>query len=203
MNFLGHLYLAGSNPQMRLGNFIADHIKSIPLTEFPPLVARGIMMHRAIDYFTDTHPALMECRAMLRKGYRKYAGVVLDVLMDFFLADNWNRYSQEPLKPFIFTFYMQLVRQWDLLPPYWKERLPDLIRDDRIGRYRTIDGICESLEIMARTTSLPSASQSVRELVETSYDEIDRRVAAFIPDVVLAMQQQFDIVPVGWPKRGL
>ena len=49
MNFLGHLYLAGDDRNLRFGNFIADHIKGIAIESYPPEIARGIMMHRAID----------------------------------------------------------------------------------------------------------------------------------------------------------
>lgn len=198
MNFLGHLYLAGDDPQIRIGNFIADHIKGIPLTHFPAQVTRGIMMHRAIDYHTDTHPALVECRSMLRPGYRKYAGVVLDVLLDYFIAQNWESYSPLPLKPFIYRFYLQLIRYWRILPPYWKRLLPTFIKDNRIYRYRHLDGICESLDIMARTTSLPDASDFARRTVEENYEEMNERIMEFMPDIISAMHQQFDITPIGW-----
>lgn len=199
MNFLGHLLLAGPNSEIRIGNFIADHIKGIPLTDFPPYVVKGIMMHRAIDYFTDTHPRLSEAKALLRPGYRKYAGVVLDVLLDHFIANDWAKYSPLPLEPFVFRFYLQLVRYWNVLPPYWKERLPGFIDDNRILRYRSIDGICESLDIMAHTTSLPDASDTVRTLIDSHYDRINRIVADFIPAIVNSMSVQFDITPIGWP----
>lgn len=199
MNFLGHLLLAGSNPEIRIGNFIADHIKGCPLTSFPPMVVKGIMMHRAIDYFTDTNPQLSQVKTLLRPGYRKYASVVLDVLLDHFIANDWPRYSPLPLESFILRFYMQLVNYWNVLPPYWKERLPEFINDNRILRYRSIDGICESLDIMASTTSLPDASDTVKTLVANQYDYINRIVRAFIPDIINAMSIQFDITPIGWP----
>lgn len=198
MNFLGHLLLAGPNPEIRIGNFIADHIKGIPLTSFPPSVVKGIMMHRAIDYFTDTYPLLLEAKALLRPGYRKYASVVLDVLLDHFIANDWSNYSPLPLEPFIYRFYLQLVRYWSVLPPYWKELLPSFIDDNRILRYRSSEGICESLDIMAHTTSLPDASGYVKDIIENHYDRINRMVATFIPDIVSSMSQQFDIVPIGW-----
>lgn len=200
MNFLGHLYLAGADPQIRLGNFIADHIKGIPLTSYPPDVARGIVMHRAIDSFTDTHPGLSRCREWLRPGYRKYASVVLDVLMDLFIANSWFKLSPYPYKPFVYQFYLQLVRQWSLLPPYWHDHLPGLVEDDRLGRYQTIEGICESLDIMATTTTLPDASPYVRRLVEERYHEIDLIVLSFLHDITAAMIRQFEIAPCGWDR---
>ena len=198
MNFLGHLYLAGDDPQVRLGNFIADHIKGIPLTSYPPDVARGIVMHRAIDSFTDSHPGLSLCRRMLRPGYQKYASVVLDVLMDLFISNSWAALSPYPYKPFVYQFYLQLVRQWSLLPPYWQDHLPGLVEDDRLGRYQTIEGICESLDIMATTTTLPDASPFVKDLIAEHYHEINRIVLDFLHDITSAMIRQFEIAPCGW-----
>lgn len=198
MNFLGHLYLAGSSKEIRLGNFIADHIKGIPLSHYPESVARGIMMHRAIDYFTDSSDTLSECRALLRPAYRKYASVVLDVVLDYFLARNWNYFSPKPFQPFIYRFYLQLIEQWRWLPPYWRRLLPTFIRTNRIYRYRKIEGICASLDIMARSTSLPDASQFVRTIIHDHYSEMLPLVKLFIWEIVAEIRSTYGITPIGW-----
>ncbi|MGP1363479.1 MAG: ACP phosphodiesterase [Bacteroides sp.] len=198
MNFLGHLYLAGHDPSIRFGNFIADHIKGIPLESFPQGIKQGIIMHRAIDYFTDSHPAMAECRQFFRSAYQKYAGVVLDAVLDHFLCTEWTLLSPRPLRPFIFHFYLQLLLRWYWLPPFWKRKLPTLIRDNRIYRYRKIEGICESLDIMARTTSLPQGSELVREVLSKHYEEMRPLVLRFLYDIVVEMQTSFAITPIGW-----
>lgn len=199
MNFLGHLYLAGTDPNIRLGNFIADHIKGIPLSHFSPRIREGIMMHRAIDYFTDSHPAMAECRRLLRPGYAKYAGVALDVVLDFYLADNWHLFSNTPLRPFLAKFYLQLLVRWRWLPPFWKRMLPGFIQDNRIYRYRKIDGICESLDIMSRTTSLPDASLFARGVMEEHYNFFLNKLLIFIPAIAAEMDRQFGILPIKLP----
>jgi hypothetical protein len=198
MNFLGHLYLAGDDRNLRFGNFIADHIKGIALESYPPEIARGVMMHRAIDYFTDSHPAMAECRQFFRPAYQKYAGVVLDVVLDYFLCREWALLSPRSLRPFIYQFYLQLLLQWKWLPPFWKKKLPRLIRDNRLYRYRRIEGICESLDIMARTTSLPDGSMLVRQVLQEQYDELRPFVLQFLQDIVCEMQHSFNITPIGW-----
>lgn len=202
MNYLGHLYLAGGERSIRFGNFIADHIKGVPLSAFSPRVADGIMMHRAIDYFTDSHPALGECRDMFRPAYRKYAGVVLDVVLDFFLLQQWELLSPYPPKRFIHYFYMQMLREWKQQPIYWKRngRLLRFILEDRIWRYHQVQGICDSLDIMARTTSLPDESGFAREVILGRMDKITPRVLVFISDIVPHLQQQYGITPLGWDE---
>ena len=190
--------MAGDDRNLRFGNFIADHIKGIAIESYPPEIARGIMMHRAIDYFTDSHPAMSECRQYFRPAYQKYAGVVLDVVLDYFLCREWALLSPRSLRPFIYQFYLQLLLQWHWLPPFWKQKLPRLIRDNRLYRYRRIEGICESLDIMARTTSLPDGSALVRQVLQEQYDEMRPFVLQFLQDIVHEMQHSFGIVPIGW-----
>ena len=90
MNFLAHIYLSGSDPDILLGNFMADQIKGRDLSSYGHNVRNGIILHRMIDHFTDTHVVSGEARAILRPSMGKYAGVVLDVFYDHFLATKWN-----------------------------------------------------------------------------------------------------------------
>ena len=51
MNFLAHLYLAGEEKELIIGNFIADSVKGNKFNEYPKRIADGIVMHRSIDFF--------------------------------------------------------------------------------------------------------------------------------------------------------
>ena len=55
MNFLGHLALSGNDNDVLFGNFIADAIKGKSYLDWPKKVQKGILLHRFIDDFTDTH----------------------------------------------------------------------------------------------------------------------------------------------------
>jgi acyl carrier protein phosphodiesterase len=57
-------------------------------------VQKGIILHRAIDTFTDAHPFLDKAKK-LHSRYHHYAGVIVDVFYDHFLAKNWVTYSNE------------------------------------------------------------------------------------------------------------
>ena len=101
MNFLAHLYLSGDNEQIIVGNFIGDFVKGRnALQTFDPTIALGIELHRAIDQFTDTHPVVRSSKDRLRPKYRHYAGVIVDIFYDHFLARKWNDYHKTPLPEF-------------------------------------------------------------------------------------------------------
>jgi acyl carrier protein phosphodiesterase len=55
-----------------------------------------IILHRAIDTFTDAHPVFDKV-LKLHSRYHHYAGVIVDVFYDHFLAKNWTTYSNENL----------------------------------------------------------------------------------------------------------
>ena len=52
MNFLGHLILSGTNPDVIFGNFIADSVKGKSYLLLPDSIQKGIVLHRVIDNFT-------------------------------------------------------------------------------------------------------------------------------------------------------
>ena len=60
MNYLAHIFLSGSNRKVQLGNFVGDAVKGSSYKNYLPDIAKGIQLHRAIDDYTDHHPAVCE-----------------------------------------------------------------------------------------------------------------------------------------------
>lgn len=118
MNHLAHLLLAGLDPEARLGALLGDHLKgrldSLPLT---PGLRLGVALHRRIDGWSDTHAAVTALRAELPGPWRRYGGIVLDVLFDHMLARHWSRFSQQPLAHFAVEVDRLLEDRVEQLPP--------------------------------------------------------------------------------------
>lgn len=87
MNFLAHLYLSGSDVEIRLCNFIGDYVKGRKFENYPPKVQLGIKLHRAIDSLTDSHSSTKICNELFKHELGRYSGVVTDVLFDYILAN--------------------------------------------------------------------------------------------------------------------
>jgi acyl carrier protein phosphodiesterase len=96
MNFLAHIYLSGDNDLLKIGNFMADSIRGHHYEDYPTEIRKGILLHRAIDSFTDMHPIYRQSKHRLHEKYGHYSGVIMDIFYDHFLAKNWNKYSNEP-----------------------------------------------------------------------------------------------------------
>ena len=97
MNFLAHIYLSFENPKILVGNFIGDFVKGKKLELYGDEIQKGILLHREIDDYTDSHPIVLETKKRLRPNYHHYAPVISDVYYDHFLASLWSNYHKTPL----------------------------------------------------------------------------------------------------------
>ncbi|MGB3269438.1 MAG: ACP phosphodiesterase [Rhodanobacter sp.] len=118
MNHLAHVLLAGDDEALQLGGMLGDFVRGEPdPAQFPARVIRGIRLHRAIDSYTDGHPAVLDAKASLPPPYRRYAGIVLDMWFDHLLARDFSRWSAQPLAEYSLHLRQLLQRRDALLPP--------------------------------------------------------------------------------------
>jgi acyl carrier protein phosphodiesterase len=141
MNFLAHIYLSGNNDLIKIGNFMADGIRGNDYLSFPDDVKKGILLHRQIDTFTDSHLVYRKSKHRLHEKYGHYAGVIMDILYDHFLAKNWKKYSQEKLEDFVSNFYKSLESNTEILTEKTKSMMPYMIDQNWLTSYATIAGI--------------------------------------------------------------
>lgn len=86
MNYLAHLFLADDTPESLLGNLLGDFMKGVVKEQFSNSIQQGIELHRKIDSYTDSHPVVRNAKHLISLERRRYAGVLLDVFYDHFLA---------------------------------------------------------------------------------------------------------------------
>jgi acyl carrier protein phosphodiesterase len=86
MNYLAHAHLSFENPQILVGNMIADYVKGKQILLYEQGIQEGIKLHRLIDEFTDKHPIVKETKYIYREAAGRYDGSFLDITFDHFLA---------------------------------------------------------------------------------------------------------------------
>jgi acyl carrier protein phosphodiesterase len=171
MNFLAHIYLSGDDEDLILGNFIADSIKGRKYLRYPPGVQKGILLHREIDSYTDSHPLVKRSTAKLHKNYSHYSGVIVDIFYDHFLASRWEDYSSVPLENFVSNFYKLLQQRFDLLPAPIQNFLPYMVSENWLLSYASIDGIARILyQMNIRTKNIVQMDKAVNDLKEYYHD---------------------------------
>lgn len=105
MNHLAHLYLSSDNEEEMVGQFIADAVKGNDFNLYSPDIRKGILLHRWVDSFTDTHDLVKELRAAYRPNLGLYSGVLIDLVFDHYLAKDFHIHAGRELEEFQqFTF---------------------------------------------------------------------------------------------------
>ena len=183
MNYLAHIYLSGEDEQLKIGNFIADSVKGRKFIGFPEKVKNGIILHRAIDTFTDSHPVVKKSVHRLFPVYSHYSAVIVDILYDHFLAANWSDYSNVPLEQYVAEFYELLNNNFEILPKRVKNFLPYMIRDNWLLNYATIEGIGKILFQMDQRTKNRSKMQLATIELKLYYSEFEEEFRLFFTDL--------------------
>ena len=185
VNYLAHLYLAGPDPDARLGNLLGDFVQGADLGALPGRIRAGILAHRRIDAFADAHPVFRRSRARISAPLARFSGVLVDVFYDHFLARDWERWHPDlSLDAFCARVYADLDLGSAWLPPRFRRAAPIMVREDWLGSYREIAGIETALAHMAGRLRRPSRlGEGGREL-RASYRALGDDFAEFFPQVV-------------------
>ena len=183
MNYLAHLLLSGNNEKIMVGNFVADWVKGRTFDQYPEDIQRGIVMHRAIDSFTDSHPLHKHSRSFFVPSYGHFSGIVVDVLYDHFLSMHWNEFSSVDRILYIRNAYSIIEKYRRFLPARPKRMLPSMIHHDWVGAYVSMYGLHNVLERMSRRTALPAFSKDAISILRENYNAIDADFMAFFPEL--------------------
>ena len=122
MNYLAHAYLSFNQREILVGNMISDFVKGKKKFDYPILVQKGIILHRAIDEFTDEHTTTKKAKQIFHADYRLYAGAFVDVVYDHFLAIDEKEFTNESLKEFTQKTYQSLSQFVDIFPDRFQNR---------------------------------------------------------------------------------
>ncbi len=182
MNFLAHLYLSNNDEQVMIGNFIADSVKGSAFKNFPTGIQKGILLHRAIDFYSDNHPVFLKSVERLRAKYKKYSGVIVDIFYDHFLAKNWKNYSGKSLEQFAGEVHSLLLKNIRHIPEKSLLFLNYAIRTNRLVSYSTLEGIEEVLYGMSRRTKFNSNMEFAIEDLQKHYSEFENEFRIFFED---------------------
>ena len=185
MNFLAHVYLATPTPEGWCGGLLGDFVKGTVPDDLPRPMGENILLHRRIDRFTDDHPVFRRSRALVRPDYRRYAGIMVDLFYDHFLASHWQRFSHRPLDRFTGEVYAALHQHRERFPPRLQRMLPYMIGDDWLGGYARLDGIERALQGLSRRLRRANPlADGIREL-EAHYESFESQFLEFFPAAIV------------------
>lgn len=192
MNWLAHLYLSEADAESRLGNLLADFVKGKARDSLSPRMQHGIRCHQMIDAFTDYHPVFCRSKTRISLEHRRFAGILIDVFYDHFLAKNWSLYSAVSLDQFTTEIYDSMRAYAGFLPTAVKEHMEAIIAADLLGSYEKIDGIAAALERLSRRLQRRlqrdiALEKAIADL-HNNYDELKMDFSEFFPEICRHVQ---------------
>ncbi len=183
MNFLGHFILAGNNEPSIIGNFIADFVKGKNYQNYPDDIAKGILMHREIDHFTDNHPSFKESKRRIVDHQGHFSGVVIDMFYDHFLAVDFEKYSETKLSDFALNIYRTIDRNIHHLPDPCRFLFGYMKRDNWLVRYRELEGIGRTLNGMSKRVKFDNNMNNAIFDLEENYQPMKNDFHLFFQEI--------------------
>jgi len=184
MNYLAHLYLSEPHEEAWLGSLMGDFVKGPLDGRYGSEITRAIAMHRKIDVFTDAHPVVVQSKSRMSTERRRYAGIMVDMFYDHFLARHWQDFHDEPLAEFTGRVYRVLERYHTILPERLQRMAPMMAQWDWLGSYADIGSIYAALNRMGQRLKRENRLMNSADELVGNYAQLEADFRAFLPDVL-------------------
>ncbi len=188
MNYLAHACLSFGYSDILLGNMISDFVKGKSKYDYPKEVQTGIALHRLIDNYTDSHEATKEAKEIFRPAYRLYSGAMVDVVFDYFLANDESEFSETGLLQFSERTYQLLGENTALFPKKFEMMFPYMQSQNWLFNYRYKWGIQKSLQGVVKRAAYLTESDTAFQLFEQNIDVLQLCYNKFWPTLKAAAQ---------------
>ncbi|MGQ7843918.1 acyl carrier protein phosphodiesterase [Granulosicoccus sp. 3-233] len=184
MNFLAHSLMGFDEAELIAGQICGDFVRGNELSRFPGRVETGIRLHRYLDRFTDTHPALQQARAGIDSVSYRFSGIVIDVMFDHFLACQWSRYSAHTLAAHADIVHAALADNHAHLPERL-QRFTQVLLSERILESNVELASIELTlaRLSQRSPRFASLAMAEAEL-EPLRDQLQKPFESFYPDLL-------------------
>jgi acyl carrier protein phosphodiesterase len=184
MNYLAHAFLAKSSDEFLIGSIIGDFVKGSVGQTYSSDITNGILFHRHVDTFADTHHLSLASRSLFSKQRRRYAGIIIDICYDHFLSKHWSSYADTELSGFIERVYSALTRYRRILPPKLQAVLPRMFKQNWLACYRTLEGVDITLNRIAKRIMRENYLNGSIDEVMDNYQQLEINFLDFFPDLL-------------------
>jgi acyl carrier protein phosphodiesterase len=183
MDHLAHVVLAGRNPLAVTGALLGDFWRGALDPAWPAALAAGVRLHRRIDTWTDHHPAVAEVRASFDRGFRRYAGIALDVWFDHLLANDFERRAGEPLPVVEDRVRVSLARAPTDLPMPFRVHAARVLGGPGLGAIARREVVDATLMRIGARLSRPNPLPHALPLLEAMAPPLERAFARLWPEL--------------------
>lgn len=170
-------------------NLQGDYIKGKDLSQWPDIVQKGSYLHRTIDNYIDTHPAVKNLLHQLYPHLPKISGIAIDLYFDHLLARDWTRFHDKPLRSFIDTFYHHQPHFQNSFSREFQFMLDKMKEMDWLYQYQYIRGLSSTSGGLSRRISFennlhqaPMVFSMLQTEIETAFEQYMETAQPFFQD---------------------
>ena len=190
MNFLAHLFLAAEHDHCLAGALLGDFVKGKLIDQYSQNWLASIDFHRQIDRFTDRHPLVSAAKQQFQPPFRRYAGIIVDLMFDHFLVRDWHQYSPLPLTEFEQHCYQQLATDSPQFPHNAQRLTEHLLKHNLLTGYGNMATVHRALNGVGNRLSRANPLGNTEAAIAIAYDQLDQHFQQFFPELVRACHQQ-------------
>ena len=184
MNHFAHLVLSQPTVESTVGNLLGDFARGVDADSLPVAVRAGLINHRAVDRYTDSHPLVLEMKRCFSRRRRRFAGIALDIYFDHLLLTHWELFEQRELDELIVEFYRRMAAGQTLMPGQDMRRVTRRMIDyDWFGCYRDVDSIAQSLDRVAERIRFANDFDNAIEDLQRNHESIRDGFLEFYPQL--------------------
>ena len=114
--------------------------------------------------------------------------------MIIFLAKNWSRYSEVPLKDYVENFYDLLEDNYPILPLATQRMIPYMIANNWLLSYAELEGISRVLDGMNRRTKNKSKMNFAILDLEEHYGSFENEFTDFFEELITFSREKYNFL---------
>jgi len=184
MNLVAHQYLSFNNPALQIGNLLGENVKGNKYLIYPEEIQKGILLHRAIDSFTDSHDVVKRSTSYFHASQHKYAPIIIDIVYDYFLIKHWKTFHPTSFYIFKDNCYTLFANNYENFPSKLQYTLDYLLSQDWFENYSTLQGVQKTLNGISQRASFPNELKNSLEEIKKNETDLEKDFLEFFPELV-------------------
>jgi acyl carrier protein phosphodiesterase len=188
LNYLAHFHLSYGNDDLLVGALLGDFVKG-PLTgERKKGLEQGILLHRKIDAFTDQHSTQRNIQQLLDPRYRRFAGIMTDIIFDHFLSLHWQQFHPQSLHAFSRELF-DLLSNNSHLPAAAQQQADNLMHYNVLVNFQYWPTVDAALNRVSQRLQRDNPLGDAADELNKHYGELEQQFLAFYPELQQRAQQ--------------
>ena len=196
MNYLSHLFFSQHTPLSFAGNLMGDFKREPDLQSTLPVeILQGLENHRFVDKTTDHFAPVKSLRPLFSSQRRRFAGVVTDIVFDYFLIKHWHQFSQLNFNQFVDDCYLGLEQTHRWMPQRMQFVVTKMQETDWLRSYATLEGIETTIDQVSKRIRFENKMAGAIIEVNQNYAAIEQASLALFSHLKTQVNQAAIEVP--------